>query len=66
MQKVASRLKLSPAELDEMLKLGVSAEELTAIEAELAPLFAKRDAAMPGSKEEDEAVEAILHVMFRG
>jgi hypothetical protein len=64
MQKVASRLKLSAAELDGMVKIGASAADLKVIETELAPLFAKRDAAVLGSEEEDEAAEEILRVVL--
>ena len=63
-KKSWGHLKLSAAEVDGMMKIGVSAEDLKAIEAELPPLFAKRDAAVHGSKEKDEAVDAILRVIL--
>jgi hypothetical protein len=66
MHKLASRLKMSTAEVDEMVKMGSSMEYLTALEAELTPLIAKRDASAPGSKEEDDAAWAILRVVLRG
>ena len=63
-QKAGGHLKLSAVQVDRMMKIGMSAEDLKAIEAELPPLFAKRDAAVHGSKEKDEAVDAILRVIL--
>ena len=66
MQEVASRLKLSAAEVDEMVKLGISAETLTTIGAKLAPLHAQLDASARGSKEEDEAAWAVVRIVLGG
>ena len=63
-KKSWGHLKLSAAEVDGMMKIGASAEDLKAIEAELTPLHARLDAAPRGSKEKDEAVDAILRVIL--